>query len=509
MSGVKRTTISMYADEVDRLRRQARQATNISRHNNILQQMNTNLTNALRQSETQITGLQNVVTNMNSHMAAMQTAHSRETQALRDQLNQTVRDSNARIQAQTEETSRRMREMQADFGNLIRTVAADMSDTIEANNRAINSRIQDAEDELREEIAANAANLQEQIDRLEADIKNVYDNNTTLLNMAREYQRTTAALNAETPQYIHGVEMLGGMKDVLRSGETADGEIALAEEYPTNSSVARSSARSAFEAALEFQQRAAAAENLWQIRALEVRQSLDAVAAQLEASRVLALEEGASVDVDHWSNGGMSALETRLNQLCEALEASTAQTTMEDLDGLCQAAGQISCEIRRTAEFANLAFHESQNRADTAADFSDQLDEIGVNVVDFGYEGRDQRCGYRLHAKDPVSGDEVYIVQRPETAEDGTIVTIIEMDYCSDTPDESLFNSRQQELMRTMGLGADTYHQQAPVQTVSGYETKPSDRAMPSAEAWTGATVDADRIPAPHGQAQSHSQAQN
>lgn len=497
MSGVKRTTVTMYADEADRLRKQARNASDISRQNNILQQMNASLTSALRQSEAQVNGLQNIVSGMNNRVAAMQAAQSKETQALRSQLNQTVRDSNARIQAQAAETSRRMREMQTDFSNQLRTAVADIADTIEANNQELNSRIQQTENSLRADIKASHDSLQAQIDGVEAEINRIHASDATLLNMAREYHQTAEALNAETPNYVHGVEMLGGMEEVLHSSETACSDIRLAEKLPANSSVARASARSAYEMALEFQQRAAAAENRWQLCALETRQTLDAVAAQLEASRVLSLEDGPEVDVDHWSNGGLATLEARLVQVRGALDASTAQTTVEDLDGLRQAAEQISREIGQTAEFAALAIQESQNRADTAADFSDRLNELGVNVVDYGYEGRDQRCSYRLHAKDPVSGDEFYIVQRPEIADDGTIVTVVETDYCSDTPDEALFQDRQRAMQEAMGLSEDVYHAQTAVETVPGYETKPSDRAMPSAEAWTSPLADTNKIPTP------------
>ena len=502
MSGEKRTTVTMYADEVDRLRRQADQAANISQQNDVLSQMYLDLAIALQQGENQIAGLQNVVTSMNSRVAEMRTAHSQETQALRDQLNQTVLDSSERIRAQARETSRRMREMQADFSSQIRTVAADIADTIEANNHEINTRIRKAEDTLRADIKASHDSLQAQIDTVEAEISSIHADNATLLNMAREYQRTAAALNAETPRYIHGVEMLGGMKDVLRSSDTADSDISIAETLPANSSVARNNARAAYETALEFQQEAAAKEHIWQLHEQAVRQTLEAVAAQLEASRVLTLEEDVEVDVDHWSNGGISALETRLDQVRRALEASTAQTTVEDLDGLRQAVEQISREISETAAFANIAIHESQNRADTAADFFDRLHEIGVDLVDRGYEGGDQRCSYRLHMKDSVSKDEFYIVQRPYTTAGGTIATEIELDYCSDTPDEALFNSRQREMMQAMGLGADACHEQTPVQTVPGYESKPSDRAMPSADAWAKPIADGSKIPASQGRGQ-------
>lgn len=500
MSGEKRTTVTMYADEVNRLRNQARQAANISKQNTILQQMNANLTNALKQSDSQIAGLQNVVNSMNSRVTAMQTAHRKETQALRDQLNQSIKDSNARIQAQAKETSRHMQEMQADFSSQIRTVAADIASTIEANNREINNRIRKAEESLRADIKTSHDSLRKQIDSVETEIESIHADNATLLDMAREYQRTAAALNAETPRYIHGVEMLGGMKDVLHSSDTADSDISLADKLPANSSVARISARSAYEMALDFQQRAAAAEHIWQLHEVELRQTLEAVATQLEAARVLTLEEGVKVDVDHWSNGGLSALEARLERVRQELENTTAQTTVEDLDGLRQSVEQISREIEETVGFANIAIHESQNRADAASDFFDRLHEIGVDLVDRGYEGGDQRCSYRLHMKDPVSKDEFYIVQRPYTTADGTIATEIEMDYCSDTPDETLFRSRQQEMMEAMGLGADACHQQTPVQTVPGYETKPSDRVMPSAEAWAGPIADRSRVPSPQEQ---------
>lgn len=499
MSGEKRTTVTMYADEVDRLRMQALQAADIGHQNNILERMNRNLVNALRDSDDQIVGLQDVVNNMERHVMAMQTAHSREAQTLRDQLNQTVRESNARIQAQARETSRRMHEMQAAFSDRIQTVAAGITEMIEENNRDISRRIQRAEDTLRADIEAS----RDRIHAVEEEIRSIHSDNAALLDMAGEYQRTTAALNAETPRYLHGVEMLGGMKDVLRSSGKADGDIAFAKENPAVSGIAWENARAACEEALEFQQRAAAAEHNWRLHEQMARQTLEAAAAQLEASRVLTLEEDdVEVDVDYWSNGGLQALETRLDQLRRAAENSTAQTTVEDLDGLGQAARQIIRELGETVVFANLAIHESQNRADTAADFYESLYDIGVVLADSGYEGNDPRGPHRLHMTDRTNGDQLYIIQRPYTKEDGTIATRIEMDYCSDTPDQGLFISRQQEMLNTMGLGKDDCHDQEGVETVSGYETKPSDRVMPSKEAWANTPVDSSRIPAPQVQVQ-------
>ena len=89
--------------------------------------------------------------------------------------------------------------------------------------------------------------------------------------------------------------------------------------------------------------------------------------------------------------------------------------------------------------------------------------------------------------RDGVTGDEVVITQTPIRCEDGSITTRVEADLISDTLSGETFERRGREMYETLSLGADDSHTQTEVQTLPGYETRPSDRNVRiAAQAQTG-----------------------
>lgn len=502
MSGVKRTRVTMYADEVDRLRRAAAGATSLQRQNAILQQFNNTTTAALRQSEARVNSMQSNINALNSRVNSMNAAHAKETQRLRDQLNAQIRESNERIQTQTRETTARMERMQADFSRQIRTAVDHVSETIEENNQLIEQSIRTTARGIMDQVEAHHEEANRRLDQVENAVMAISRSNSTLRAMAEEYLTSADAMLDAARSYVHGVAMLGGMRKLEKLRGNAAEHIRLTDRMPTNAPVAHEAARTAYQEARSFWERAAAAEQQWASNELMVRQTLEAVAAQLEASRVLTMDERdgmdqpVRVDVDFWSNGSLTNLQNRLNELRRELSNTSATTTIEDMNGWIDAAGQISSEITEAAGFANIAFHESQNRADTAADFTDELDARGMDLVDSGFEGGDQRGAFRLHMKDPVTNDEIIIVQTPQT-ENGQITTGIEADLISDTLSGDVFAQRGNDMRATLGLGGDDCHQQTQVDTLPGYHTRPSDRPQVTDQQWRTAPVSESSIPSP------------
>lgn len=202
---------------------------------------------------------------------------------------------------------------------------------------------------------------------------------------------------------------------------------------------------------------------------------LGAASAQLEASREIDLpdETDISVDVDTWTAGDLTAIAERLDSLNGQLDNSD-ELTISDLDGVQSAGMQISREIDDTSMFAVEAFYASQDRADIAQDIANQLTEMGLTIVDYSYQGNDQRAAHRLHLRNNVTEFEIVITQTPVIQPDGTIANRLESDIINyGSLNEERGDEIAREVLSSMGaIGL----QQTDVSTVPGFENSPSDR---------------------------------
>ena len=495
MSGRKTTYITISDDELRRIREQAARATSLQESNRLLNLLSASNEAALAEYRTRIRTLNSNIESMNRRIAEQGAAASREAQALRTQLQQTVRESNARIQEEARKNEQHIREMHQGFSRELSTTKrefsealdqtrSDMAEALDANNRRIESAMrqnnQRMESEMRGLETRLNGEMQEirlQLDSIEDTVSSTAHNQTVLLDMAREYEGAVDMIIADI-QSNYRVELLcpGRLKPVLQALQSCQSEIRDAERMPQNAAIARREARQALEEAFHLRQDVIQAEQEWNLHFEAARQMLGAASAQLEASREIDLpdETDISVDVDTWTAGDLTAIEERLDSLNGQLDNSD-ELTISDLEGVQSAGMQISREIDDTSMFAVEAFYASQDRADIAQDIANQLTEMGLlTIVDYGYQGNDQRAAHRLHLRNNVTEFEIVITQTPFIQDNGTIANRLESDIINyDSLNEERGDEIAREVLSSMGaIGL----QQRDVSIVSGFENSLSDR---------------------------------
>ena len=494
MSGRKTTYTTISDDELRRIREQAARATSLQESNRLLNQLSASNEAALAEYRTRIRTLNSNIESMNRRIAEQGAAASREAQALRTQLQHTVRESNARIQEEARKNEQHIREMHQGFSRELSTTKrefsealdqtrSDMAEALDANNRRIESAMrqnnQRMESEMRgleTRLNGEMQQIRSQLDSIEDTVSSTAHNQTVLLDMAREYEGAVDMIIADI-QSNYRVELLcpGRLKPVLQALQSCQSEIRDAERMPQNAATARREARQALEEAFHLRQDVIQAEQEWNLHFEAARQMLGAASAQLEASREIDLpdETDISVDVDTWTAGDLTAIAERLDSLNGQLDNSD-ELTISDLDGVQSAGMQISREIDDTSMFAVEAFYASQDRADIAQDIANQLTEMGLTIVDYSYQGNDQRAAHRLHLRNNVTEFEIVITQTPVIQPDGTIANRLESDTINyGSLNEERGDEIAREVLSSMGaIGL----QQTDVSTVPGFENSPSDR---------------------------------
>lgn len=493
MSGRKTTYTTISDDELRSLRNRAAQATSLQESNRLLNQLSARNEAALVEYRTRINTMNNNITGLNRRLEEQRVAASREAQALRTQLQQTIRNGNARLQELSRKNEARVQELHQNFTSaLTRTreeltdaieqTREDVADAISANNRRIetamrqnNERIEGEMRELEERMDSELQNVHDRLNSIDSSVHIIARNNGTLLEMAQEYERVTQMLLEEI-QTNYRVELLcpGRLRTVMLANESAEREIRDAVKMPENSATARRESRTAIEETYRLYQDVIRAEQEWQLHFASTRQIVDATAAQLEASRTLELQdETYIVDVDSWTAGDLSAIDSRLGTLDNQLKKPEA-LSISDLDGIQAAGMQISREIDDTSIFAMEAFFASQDRGEIAQDIADQLNEYGVSIIDYSYQGNDQRSAHRLHLRNNVTGFEIVITQTPVVQENGTISNRLESDIISYG---SLNEEHGDEIARDiLSSLSELGLQQTEVCTVPGFENTVSNR---------------------------------
>lgn len=482
MSGIKTTYTTISDNELRLLRQRAAQATNLQQANQLLNQLGAKNDAALADYRNRINNMNATIDQLNQRLAQQGAAATKEAQALRQQLRDTVRESNDRMQAAMRKSSEQMRVMQNSFHEELAQTRQDVADTIDANNRRIEAALRQTSqhlsremEEMQDRISKDMAGLQSQLDSVETVVRASAENQGVLLDMAREYSRMAQELLADI-QDNYRAELLcpGRLTQVRATYETGDRDIALAEKIPENSSTARASARQALEAAMTLHQDVIRAEQEWALHYQVAKQTLNTAQVQLEASRFLDLpEEGdVSVDVDRWTDGDLSAIESRLGALDRQLENAEG-LSLKDLDGVQAAGLQISREVDDASLFALEAFFASQDRGEIAQDIANQLYTHGLTVLDHCYQGSDQRSAHRLHLINRVTGLEIVITQVPESR-DGTIVNRLE----SDILNYGSLNAEYGDQIARSVLSSlsELGFEQTEVKTAEGFEHMPSNR---------------------------------
>lgn len=484
MSGRKTTYTTISDDELRRIREQAARATSLQESNRLLNQLSASNELALAEYRNRIQTLNHNIESMNRRIAEQGAATSREAQALRAQLQQTVRESNARIQEESRKNEQNIREMHQSFSEALDQTRLNVAEVLDVNNRRIENAMRQNNQMMESEIRnlerrlnEDMHEIQSQLNTIESLVNNAAHNQAVLLEMAREYENTADMVIADIRENYR-VEILcpGRLNSVLQVIQSCQSEINDAESIPENAATARREARQALEEAFQLREDVIRAEREWELHFEAARQMLNVAATQLEASSEIDLHDGikdVSVDTDTWTAGDLTALRERLASLDEQL-TNSEELDVTGLDRIQSAGMQISREIDDTSMFAVEAFYASQDRAEIAQDIAYQLSDMGLTIVDHSYQGNDQRAAHRLHLRNNVTGFEIVITQTPTIQTNGTIENRLESDIISyGSLNEEYGDDIAHEVLSSM---ADIGLQQTIVSTVPGFENSPSDR---------------------------------
>ena len=472
MSGIKTTYTTVSTSELARIRAQAQRATTLEQANNVLNQLSSKNEAALNEYRNRITAMNNTINDLNARLAAQTNSSSAEVRDLRGQLSQVIKEGNDRLQELSRQNEARINAMNENFTNALAATSAnlytaieqtrnDIATTIEENNRRVETQFQ---------------NVQARLNGIFSSLQNTAHNQATLLEQAREYYRVTQTLYDEIRTYRVDLLCPGRLDGVARSMESATREMDDATRMPENAATARREAREAMESAYQLYQDVVRAEQEWQLRYESVRQTLNATNAHIEACREIELEEeqGYRVNVDAWTSGDWNNLLRRADTLEEQLSKHSQELSLDDLEGIQEASVQINHEADDTAEFALEAFYASQDRAEIAYDIAEQLNEHGVSVIDYGYQGNDQRAAHRIHLRNNMTGFEIVVTQTPETDENGNLTNRLESDIINyGTRNAEEGDRIAREILSSLsGLGFE----QTEVATTPGFENRASNR---------------------------------
>lgn len=480
MSGRKYTSIT--TTELRRLRNLAAESSRLRTSNRNLNELRTKNEALLDNYRNRINTMNQNMNRLNRQLENQRNSSKREVQQLQTQLQRAVVQSNAQIQQAAQRNERNLAAMQEGFQRELASTRSEFADAMESNNRRIEQAMNQNNQRIASELAqinGEITSAREQIQAIEATIESANQDEETLREMAREYVRTAQTLIEETiSNYRPEVLLPGQLKPVQDLVQQAVRDIEEADRMHGGvAATARLTARQASAAALELYQNTLRAEQEWNLRYQVARQVVDAASAQAQSSRNLNISDeygSASIDVNHWSDGDLNQLERRIGALTNCLDNAETMN-IRQLESVQEAGAQVSREIEDTAFFATQAFYGSQDRADVAADIAQSMEQrLGLQIVGHSYSGQDQRSAHRLHLKNPATGFEMVVTQTPSQDENGIISNQLESDIlnygtCNEAEGDRIALGALQGL-RDLGFN------QQPVQTVSGFENRTSDR---------------------------------
>ena len=482
MSGRKTSYTRISVDELARLRRQANSAATLAGSNRAMEALARSTDAFMRQQQDRINQLNDTIDSLNRTVSNQNAAASKECQQLRAQLQATIRNTNQALQEMAARNQQELNTLNREFQQGLARNQADTIRMIDESNRRMEQALTTAVSSLEQEIGSVSSRMNQVERELEETARQLgimVHSDAALLEMAREYADTARLLNDDSANSFRTELLLPGRLAAARGLlRQADQDIAdAAGDLPTNASVARQNARAAVEEALRLHEDLVRAEQVWQAHYQAAQQALNTAEAQRVASSRLQLDNDGQpleVDVDHWSNGDLSALDDRIAALRQQLEQADG-LSLSDLDGIRQAGVQVAHEILEASEFATVAFYASQDRADIAQDVADHMwDALALAIQSDGYQGDDQRGAHRIHLKNPDTGFEMVVTQIPELDENGGLGNRLE----SDILDYGTNNRQEGDRIAYEALQAlaDLDFCQEPVRTVQGYEDRPSER---------------------------------
>lgn len=195
--------------------------------------------------------------------------------------------------------------------------------------------------------------------------------------------------------------------------------------------------------------------------AYEAVLQLDGLAAE-NARQVIAAgeagnEDAVDLDVDYWSEGGLSALRADAAKLLSRVNDADAPPTAEELREMAEVqVPELEQRLLDIVQRARLRMFASQLRVNVADVVVQALDEVaGYQVEDHLYEQLDNRRTFLAKLQHP-NGNEIVVSVAPSSDESGQcVLRLLSYDY--DTVAQSELDERAHAItreLRSRGLDA-------------------------------------------------------
>lgn len=404
---------------------------------------------------------------------------ARQLKELQRNAPRLVADLRRQTQADLSRVSERLENRQ----RAVEQTMSALSDQTRALETETNRRLNDQAAQMRRQLAETAGNLRAETDAALAEQQRAWRAELSVergrqqadLAKLRDEIRGQSQASAEIAQaWLHDATLLYDViRDQLPHERYAPGELAaLGRRLDTARDTARQGqsqsalalVQESYHGLSELRVEIELRDREWtglHTVAYERLLELDGLAAQ-NAKRVIAAGQAGShaevdLDVDHWSDGALSALRSEVAALLDQVNDTEAPLTIEQLHDIIDArAPQLEHKLADVVERAHMRLFASQLRVNVADAVAQALDMAGYGVEDHLYEMMDRRRTFFAKLQHP-NGNEIVVSVAPSTDESGQcVLRLLSYDY--DTASQFELDERAHAVTRqleTRGLHAD------------------------------------------------------
>ncbi|OUD14574.1 hypothetical protein [Thioflexithrix psekupsensis] len=154
-----------------------------------------------------------------------------------------------------------------------------------------------------------------------------------------------------------------------------------------------------------------------------------------------------AADIDYWTEGKLSQLEQKLNDLTQYF--STSQLPLAELKNMVAQLEQQQQQLSQLTHDAQAALIASQLRHNMGQIISHSLANAGWEVIDATYAQEDYRRAMHLKLRN-YQGDEIVTIIQPETRRENTLAAHLNIGFFEQTIDETARQRRLQQIIRAL-----------------------------------------------------------
>jgi hypothetical protein len=152
-------------------------------------------------------------------------------------------------------------------------------------------------------------------------------------------------------------------------------------------------------------------------------------------------------DIDYWTEGKLTQLEQKLNDLTQQL--STSLLSLTELKNIMTQLEQHQQHLSQLTHAAQAALIASQLRHNIGQTIGHSLANAGWEVIDATYAQEDYRRAMHLKLRN-YQGDEIVTIIQPEINQENTLASHLNIGFFEQTVDEMTRQRRLQQIIRAL-----------------------------------------------------------